>query len=189
MKKQTKAAIAAGAGAILLLGGVGSLAFWSDEADLGGGGSITSGQLALGECADGGSWVDANSGTAIADINVFRIVPGDVVEYTCDTTLNAEGDNLSATLTADLGGLTGDPELLGRLNRSVTATLNETTALPAGNGGVQIVANDGADQPISIAVRIAFDPSTPGQIGQNQSVDLGAMSLNLEQNTNPATAP
>lgn len=185
MKKQTKAAIAAGAGAILLLGGVGSLAFWSDQTDLGGDGAITSGQLALGECADGGAWTDVNAGTAIADIGAFRIVPGDVVEYTCNTTLTAEGDNLTATLTADLGGLTGDAALLAALNRQVTATLNGTT-LPSGEDGVQVLANDGSEQPIAVGVRITFDPATSGTTGQNQSVDLGAMSLNLVQNPNPA---
>lgn len=187
MKKQTKAAIAAGAGAILLLGGVGTLAFWSDEVDLGGGGDITAGRLALGECAGGGSWTDVNAGNTIPDIGAFRIVPGDVVEYSCDTTLTAEGDNLTATLTADLGGLTGDAELLAALDRSVTATLNGTP-LPADGAGVQVVADDGSDQPVSVDVRITFDPATSGTTGQGQSVDLGAMSLDLQQNPNPVTA-
>ncbi|MGN5237981.1 alternate-type signal peptide domain-containing protein [Rhodococcus sp. SJ-3] len=187
MNKKTKAAVAAGAGAILLLGGVGTLAFWSDEADLGGGGTITSGQLTLGECAGGGTWTNVNAGTTIADISSFRIVPGDTVEYTCDTTLTAEGDNLTATLTADLGAVTGDAELLAALQRDVTATLNGTT-LPASGEGVQVVANDGSDQPISVGVTIAFDPGTTGTTGQGQTVDLAEMSLNLEQNPNPAPA-
>ena len=182
MKKQTKAAVAAGAGAILLLGGLGTLAFWSDDANLGGGGTITSGQLSLGECEGDGSWEDVNAGPI--DIGTFRIVPGDTVRYTCNTELVAEGDNLTATLTADLGGVTGDAELQSRLQRSVTATLNGTPLPPTGDG-VQVIANDGSDQPISVVVTIAFDPNTPDQVGQGQSVDLSAMSLRLEQNTNP----
>ncbi|MDI9944213.1 alternate-type signal peptide domain-containing protein [Rhodococcus sp. 1.20] len=51
MKKQTKGAIAAAAAGALLLGGAGSLAVWSDSADVSGGGPVTSGALDLSSCA------------------------------------------------------------------------------------------------------------------------------------------
>ena len=47
MKKSTKALIAGGIGVALLVGGAGTVAFWTDEAD-GGDGVITAGTLDLG---------------------------------------------------------------------------------------------------------------------------------------------
>ncbi|MFV9432145.1 alternate-type signal peptide domain-containing protein [Rhodococcus aetherivorans] len=187
MKKQTKGAIAAGAGAILLLGGLGSLAFWNDQTD-GDAGTITSGQLALGECAGGGTWTDVgNGGTAIADISSFRIVPGDTVRYTCDSTLTAEGDNLEATLTANLNDVTGSADLRNALTTTIDGEY-AGQSFTGGSDGIQVTANSGAAQPISVDVTIAFDPATSGTTGQGQTVDLGNLSLNLQQNTNPAPA-
>ena len=53
MKKSTKGALAASSAAVLLLGGAGSLAFWSDSQDVGSA-NITSGELTLGapDCSD-----------------------------------------------------------------------------------------------------------------------------------------
>lgn len=186
MKKQTKGAIAAGAGAILLLGGLGSLAFWNDQTD-GDAGTITSGQLTLGECVGGGTWTDVGTGAPIGDISSFRIVPGDTVRYTCNTTLTAQGDNLQATLTADLDGVTGDAELRQALITTVDASYAGQT-FSGGTDGVQVTANDGTAQPISATVTVTFDSATSGTTGQNQTVDLGNLGLNLVQNTNPDPA-
>lgn len=183
MNKQTKAAIAAGAGAILLLGGAGSLAYWNDSTTVPGG-DIQSGELSLGPCADGGAWVDVNNGNAPIDIAAFRIVPGDTISYTCDTTINATGDNLTAALTADVTpAVGGDAALAAALDTSVTATVGGTPITP-GPGGVQITANQGV-QTAAVAVSITFDPTTAGLIAQNESVNLSAMTLNLQQNPNP----
>ncbi len=96
MKNTTKGALAAGTAAVLLMGGAGSLASWSDSKTLAGG-SVASGELSLSApaCAD---WVYAtgkvNAGTAVS-----KFVPGDVVSKTCTFVVKAAGDNLKATLT------------------------------------------------------------------------------------------
>jgi len=53
MNKTIKGSLAAGAAAVLLLGGAGSLAYWTDAADIDGG-TITAGTLTLdaGTCGD-----------------------------------------------------------------------------------------------------------------------------------------
>ncbi|WP_031331188.1 alternate-type signal peptide domain-containing protein [Williamsia sp. D3] len=181
MNKQTKAAVAAGAGAILLLGGAGSLAYWNDEGTSPGG-EINSGQLSLDDCTGGGGWTDVKNNTAIADINAFRIVPGDVVSYNCSTAVNATGDNLTATLSVDLGAVTGDAALKAALNPSVAATANGV-ALPSGPTGVQINPTDGK-QPVVITVTMAFDAATSTTAAQNATINLGATALTLVQNTN-----
>lgn len=183
MKKQTKAAMAAGAGAILLLGGAGSLAYWNDSGSAPGG-TIRSGQLSLGDCAGGGTWTDENNETII-NITDFRVVPGDSVSYNCDTTINATGDNLTATLTADVGEVTGDAALRDGLDSVVTATVNGV-ALPSEGGEVQITPTTATTQSIVVTVTMTFDPATGGLTAQNQTVNLAATTLTLEQNDNPA---
>ncbi|QSE93293.1 alternate-type signal peptide domain-containing protein [Rhodococcus pseudokoreensis] len=187
MNKQTKAALAAGAGALLLLGGAGSLAYWHDETDIGGNAEIQSGTLALDDCAAGGAgWSDvspdATTGGPIADITQFLLVPGDTLEYTCDSTITASGDNLQATLTADTSTISGDAALIARLDKTVTATV----------GGAPIAANTitSADDnaAIQVKVRLHFQNATGDGVGnggeaQNSAVNLSAMKLVLQQNT------
>ena len=77
MKKITKGAIALGAAALLLAGGAGTMAAWSDEASLGGG-EVTAGHLRITEAAAGAwTWADGETFDPATDL----IVPGDVVEY------------------------------------------------------------------------------------------------------------
>ncbi|UGT62825.1 alternate-type signal peptide domain-containing protein [Nocardia asteroides] len=187
MDKRGKAALAAGAAAILLLGGAGSLAFWQDSTQSGGG-TITAGELALSPCVPVGTtgWEDITGGTAEPiDVASFRIVPGDTLRYTCTTTVSADGDNLTATLAADTSQMFGagsDPALRARLiDTSLTATSSSGAVLP----NAQITeANDG--QTVTVAARLTFDPTTPNQEAQNASVTLNNVAITLTQNTNPA---
>ncbi|QPZ37669.1 alternate-type signal peptide domain-containing protein [Paramicrobacterium chengjingii] len=97
MKKMTKGAIAAGIGAVLLLGGAGTLAFWSDDAALAGG-TLTTGNLTLTDATATSNWVYAEGNVNAGDA-VQQIVPGDTITKTMSFTINASGDNLTATLT------------------------------------------------------------------------------------------
>ena len=95
MKNSTKGAFAAATAAVLLMGGAGSLAYWTAAKPLTGG-TISTGELSLTqpECA---GWVYA-AGKAGAGTAVGKIVPGDVVSKTCTFTVKAAGDNLKGTL-------------------------------------------------------------------------------------------
>src|SRR5690606_21937715 len=105
MNKFTKASIATGAGIVLLLGGAGTFAYWTDSAAVSGS-SISSGTLSLGGTTTGtwklvkGAQIDAASGGAESDdmtitTSTFRMVPGDKLVYVVDgLTVNATGDNL-----------------------------------------------------------------------------------------------
>jgi alternate signal-mediated exported protein len=189
MKKQTKAAVAAGAGAILLLGGAGSLAFWNDTSTAPGG-VVSSGTLSLDDCAGGGTWTDVNHGNVvIPNITTFRIVPGDTVSYNCATAVNAIGNNLTATLTANIGAVTagtGSAQLLAALQPAVITATANGVSLPSGATGVQITPSV-AGQPIVVTVTMTFNPATTGTTAQAQTVNLAATTLNLQQNTNPVT--
>ncbi|MDI9898125.1 alternate-type signal peptide domain-containing protein [Rhodococcus sp. IEGM 1381] len=198
MNKATKGAIAAGAAAVLLLGGLGSLAVWNDSETLGGG-TITSGDLSLTLVPNSAAWFDAsddvNAGAdlPIADIAAFRIVPGDTVAYTARFNIQAEGNNLTANLTADISniaagpgnGTTTDPgELLDAITTTVTATGATSGALPTtGTGGAVITAPNSAaeNQVVTVRVEFTFAIGTDGILAQNQNINLSAFTLDLTQ--------
>ncbi|WP_032364942.1 alternate-type signal peptide domain-containing protein [Rhodococcoides fascians] len=181
MNKATKGAVAAGAAAVLLLGGLGSYALWSDQETLGGG-TITSGDLSLAPVATPApQWRDVSPDVAgnpkVIDPATFLIVPGDIVEYTASFTIQASGDNLLADLSADTSAITGDALLRSKITTSVTATSGITT-LPTTGAKTRITS---ADQNVAVSVRFTFDPGTENQDAQNQSINLAAFALKLEQ--------
>lgn len=105
MKKSTKGALAAGAAGVLLLGGAGSLAFWTDTGQVGGG-TITAGNMSITDPSCGQGWVidgGEQEPNAPFDPATGRLVPGDVIQQTCTMTFNGEGDHLRATVDAEPG--------------------------------------------------------------------------------------
>lgn len=97
MHTTTKGAVAAGAAAVLLLGGAGSLAYWNSSATLNGG-SITTGSLKLTGVSCDASWKYANGSSSGANV-VQGIVPGDSITKSCTFTVAGSGDHLTATPT------------------------------------------------------------------------------------------
>lgn len=154
MKKSTKGALAAGAAAVLLLGGAGSLAFWSDSTPLDGG-EIASGELALSDATCDAGWVygptNANAGAAVTEI-----VPGDTIVKDCTFSITASGDNLEATLTTpDTTSVTVTstpaPTTL-QLNVDATYVDQDGAALPA----TVTSANNGDTVTATLAVEFPF---------------------------------
>ena len=127
MKKSTKGAPAAAAAGSLLLGGAGSLAYWTDAATVGGT-DITSGHLKLvpvsGTGCDG--W---KLGTAAYVPATDKIVPGDSLTQHCSYEVDMAGNTLKATLAvSDLTGTWGTP------GNALTGALTKTVAFKDGTG-------------------------------------------------------
>lgn len=154
----TKALVAAGLGVVLLAGAGGTFALWSAEESVGTG-TITDGELSLD--VSSGSWAEAD-GTDIPDISDFRMVPGDTVVFTAEATPTIVGDNLEATL---VGSFAGDGE-----HWDVDASLPGGELLTAADTGT----------PQDVTVTVALDRES-GNTSQNQSVDLGTITLTLQQ--------
>ncbi|MBY4129701.1 alternate-type signal peptide domain-containing protein [Rhodococcus fascians] len=190
MNKATKGAVAAGAAAVLLLGGLGSLAVWNDSETLGGG-TITSGDLRLTLVENSVNWQDVSYDVTPVDINIdtFRIVPGDTVAYTADFLVEAEGENLTANLTADTSTILADDDpasaqLLAAITPVVTATDEDDNPLPTDGAGTAVITrttSDPADQTITVEVRFTFDRNTAGVVAQNQNISLANFTLDLTQ--------
>jgi alternate signal-mediated exported protein len=180
MNKRAKGAIAAGGATVLLLGGLGSLAYWSDS-EVTGGENIASGELSLTSPTDA-AWFDMTGELEepIATIADFEIVPGDVIEYRASVEVNASGDNLEAELTADGAGVTTGTDLADRLLVDFSAAVG-VVPLPVTDGDVYTVTSADDGDTIDVVVTITFDSETPLEEAQNESVSLENFTIDLQQ--------
>ncbi|MEO7017346.1 MAG: alternate-type signal peptide domain-containing protein [Leifsonia sp.] len=177
MKKLTTALVASGSGLILLIGTSGSLALWNDAATVDAG-SVASGVLTIN--AANGAWTQ----------QLQQWVPGDTETYTAEVSIVAQGDNLASQVKIDPGSITGDPELLGALEISLTfGTPTGGTLTPvAGESNVYDVAPDNPTSgtpitaPVTVTVTFPAD-SVTGTVAQGQTVQLGGMQFVLDQVT------
>jgi alternate signal-mediated exported protein len=156
MNKTTKGSLAAGAAAVLLLGGAGSLAFWTDDASINGG-TITSGDLTLdaGVCED---WTYVSDGTTAADSAgqpVELFVPGDVITNTCTFVVGATGDNLEAAIAATDAEFTAGGTSL-TLEPETTYAIDGDDARDFVDGDLITSLDDGATITATIEVEIPF---------------------------------
>lgn len=171
MNKFAKGSLAAGAGIVLLLGGAGTLAYWNDQAELNGAGSINAGQLTL-EAAEG-AWAP----------EITTWVPGDESRYTTTLRLDADGDNIQGTIALDEESvvITGDDADQFDLTVSPTAdslpqglTYDETTEAFTFEGGGEY------EIPVQIEVTFPFG-TEPTNASQGAQVDLSAVTFTATQ--------
>ncbi|AMY17929.1 MULTISPECIES: alternate-type signal peptide domain-containing protein [Nocardiaceae] len=178
MNRTTKGALAAGAAGVLLLGGAGSFALWSDSEGVQGG-TITAGDLDIAPVSQG-VWTDVSPGSVSTagpvDPATFRMVPGDVLEYRASYRVTADGENLRAVLTADPNSVTRTGELT-EANTPVTVTSTYNGTPLAGN---QITEADNG-RVVDVVARVTFVTTTPNQVGTNDSVNLSGFRINLQQ--------
>jgi alternate signal-mediated exported protein len=137
MNKSTKGALAAAAAGTLLLGGAGSLAFWTSQQSVDGT-SITSGHLKLGTPDCGSGW--QLDGTPTTNYTGQLLVPGDTLTKSCSFTVDAAGSHLTADFGVTGGGDTGAAALLAETNVTAVYKVNGSTvgtsAVPIVNGDV-----------------------------------------------------
>lgn len=179
MSRTLKASIATGTAVLLLAGVGGTFARWFDEE------SVTSADINAGELsltAPGEvTYSEASIGEIpAADIAAFNMVPGDVVTLTATVTPTLVGNNLEATLTADIGTAGG--------------TLAEwvTTDVTVGGAADATLTEADSDTPIDVAIEITLPLETGGEPGvgngtdaQNTVLDLEDLTLSLVQIDNP----
>ena len=154
MKKSTKGALAGVAAAFLLLGGAGTLAYWTDDAPVDGG-EVDSGSISLEsvDCADDWTYDDlVGSGT------VANIVPGDTIVKQCTADLVLVGDHIGATVDISDAALTS---LLGLQDElTVDAVLTDPPGgVVNGEGSHDVTIDITVDFPYGGPVS-APDPAT-----------------------------
>lgn len=175
MNRNAKGALAAGAAVIVLLGGAGSYALWSDS------GTNTPGNLTTGELkltATGTpAWTDVSTtgivnGTAVNPATDL-LVPLDTWEYTSTYSAVATGKNMKAQVTVDPGAAGTPPT-------GVTITPVATVDGTAATGGSAVTITPGAAHTVVVKVTVAFADVT-GTTSQDSPVNVSGMSVNLTQ--------
>ncbi|WP_456847003.1 alternate-type signal peptide domain-containing protein [Cellulomonas sp. P5_C6] len=196
MRKTTKGAIAVGAGVALLLGGAGTMAYWTQSSTFGSTTTISSGNLAIApKTGATGSpvWTWKTSGATFAPAT-SKIVPGDTVVVTQTFTVTAQGDNLKATVALAVPGLTNNVPaaatnpLLNELTVTPTVATSGTqtgtgTVTTAGNV-VSVTANSGTttfDVTVKVEVAFPFGVADSARKGSAQSVDLSTSAITVTQ--------
>lgn len=171
MKRSAKAGAAVAVAAALLIGAEGTFAEWSESRDVGSG-QLTAGRLDW--TVGAGTWSDITSTpAAIADITAFRMVPGDVVRYETTVTPVLVGNNLTATLTADVSAAAG------------TLSDNVTIATTVNGVSTDQLALTPADSGVAIAVAVTITFPFAQTAGETEQLDLSTLTLDLVQDANP----
>ncbi|WP_300404753.1 alternate-type signal peptide domain-containing protein [uncultured Nocardioides sp.] len=186
MRNSIKAALAATAGAGLLLGGAGSLAYWNDATEVQPDTTLTSGTLDLGAptCA---SWKldDDSDFTPASD----TIVPGDSLTRTCQFQISATGDHLTAQLSANVPSMP-DSALEDELAFTAVYEIDtdatddgtgETTVDPDAGAVAFSDADDGSYLRVEFTVDFPFGASVDNDSNGAVSAQLDAITVTATQ--------
>lgn len=151
------------------MGGIGSLAFWNDEAAFSGG-SITAGTLTL-DAADDCTWAPP----------IALWVPGDSATCTAELTLTATGDNIQGEITHTPGSLTVTP---GTAQDQFELTTAPGT-LPAGvtfDTGTYSFADPGTYViPVELTLTFPFHTASEQNSSQGATVELDDITFTVMQ--------
>lgn len=168
MKKSTKGALAAAAAGTLLLGGAGSLAFWSENTTVDGG-DLASGSITL------SSVTCAPNFTHTEDLTtVTNIVPGDTITKQCTGTLTLVGDHIGA-------GVEIDPLSIQSLDGSLGSEVEAEAVLVDPAGGA-ITAEGTYD--ITVDINVTFPTTVTSESSQTSTASLNALTLVATQTHN-----
>lgn len=173
MKKTTKGALAAGAAAALLLGGAGSLAYWTETATVPGS-TIESGHLAItgDTCATAGWKLDDGS-----DVDsTTRIVPGDQLTKECQFTIEGEGDHLDDVIL-DITSVSWSG------TNALTTALGTPTATFSDSGGaLTSPATVAVGETITAVIEVTFPTSVTGSTAEDLQASLNTITVTATQN-------
>jgi alternate signal-mediated exported protein len=175
MKKATKGALAAAAAGTLMVGGAGSLAFWTGTGTVAGT-NISSGSITMGAetCTGTGlhGWQFADSGAFSASTS--KIVPGDSISKVCTFSLALAGDNIGADLT-----LTNPATFTG--GSTLATALGTPTATFAVDGATATQVTAAGTYAIKVTVTVAFPSSVTAVDTQSVSTSLNNLTVTATQ--------
>lgn len=188
MKNSTKALIAGGAGAALLLGGAGTIAYWTDAAD-GGNGTITAGTLELGT-ATNGEWTISHqgdgtgdpTGPAPFDPTADQVVPGDTLSYTQSIPVELAGENIAAVFTGEIEVVASNDEAANEALAAAIVGQDLAATGMSGADGLEFdpdtgtVTGEGTGT-VDVTTTVTFPWGEPGQFNEAQ---LGSLAFSVD---------
>lgn len=175
MNRSSKVTVAGGLAVALIAGGATTFARWYSEENVAVA-NVQTGELSFTTGTD--KWeINTLEGASFTNFNpeTGNIVPGDIVRYTTEIIPTLVGENLEATLTADL-------DTAGINNFIVDVTLEG----PDGTD-TEVLTEDNHEQAFTAEVMITFpvnkaDGSMWNDELFNETIDLNDLKLTLEQN-------
>jgi len=177
MQKVTKGIVAAGVGATLLVGGGGTLAFWTDNQTVPGG-AINAGRLNIVTDATNtgcGPWTLDTGESAPSTYTVGDpIVPGDVLSRSCAYTVQAVGNHLRATLGVSAANFSG---AAGNFGGDLTAAISGTKI--NGTPATEITEIDNG-KTLTTSVTVTFN-SASGNGTKNLQTVLDTITVTANQ--------
>ena len=173
MNRSTKGALAGGAAVALLLGGMGTLAFWTDTGTIESV-DVDSGHLKLVSPDCGAGWI-LDGGATFTDAHF--LVPGDTLTKVCTYTIDAAGEHLGATFTAtgptDIGGAAA---LVDEISFGAAYEVNDVAS-----GDTDVAVSDGD------VVKATLTVTWPYGVEDNDSNVLAGLTASLADVTVVAT--
>lgn len=175
-KKVSKGLLAAVAAVLLLLGGLGTFALWSDD-ETTDSGDIQTGTLDL-SAVNTGQWQDISTPASPVTIDpaTFRMVPGDVLRYTASYRVEAVGDNLTARITTTNQGTNVIPAAL-----TDWVTVSNTATFGGAPIPSSVITTADSGKTVDVTVTVTFNPATPDQVGINSTINLSQLQVTLQQ--------
>lgn len=176
MKTITKAALAGGVGAALLLGGAGTIAYWSDT-QAGPEANIQSGVLDIGEitaanenwsirqaaAGEDGMPAGTAEAAAVPYTEGMEIVPGDVLTYTANVPVTLSGENMAARLEVAQPAATGATGPSADLAAALRVAVTSVNADPANTESVILQPADITGGTVPVQVSVTFPWGTDAQ--------------------------
>ncbi|MCL2455298.1 MAG: alternate-type signal peptide domain-containing protein [Micrococcales bacterium] len=184
MERLTKAAVATGGAALLLLGGVGTVAYWTASGTATGT-QISSGNLTVTDGTCGAWQYSAADGGGAVDY----VVPGDTVETTCTLTVSGEGTNLG--ITADLAAPATFEEtnaLATALGPSLAVSSVELDGVTVPTQGLNLNASGASPHTLTVTLTAQFPYGTstdPGNDTQDLTATLSDVTVSVVQTSTP----
>jgi len=189
MNKLTKGALAVGAGAVLLLGSAGSLAYWQATVHTSAL-QVQTGSLGM----TAGAETYALNGVAVdsTQVSALRLVPGDVFVYTRQIAVETVGTDLTAALDVALGGLTAVAHDNPGVDRSAgfSGKVVPTYSVEAVSGSLAVVPtttdnsyNVSGTGDVRITITLAWPFGTASSDSTSAGDDTTLADLNLGLST------
>ncbi|OCW88191.1 hypothetical protein A8M60_13250 [Nocardia farcinica] len=151
-------------------------ALWSDS-ETTDSGDVQTGTLDL-TAVNAGQWQDVSNPASPVDVDAttFRMVPGDVLQYTVSYQVAAVGDNLTARITTTNQGTNVIPAALADWVTVTNTATFDGDPIPS---SVITTADNG--KTVDVTVTVDFDRDTPDQVGINSTINLSQLQVTLQQ--------
>ena len=181
MKNTTliKGSAAIALGAALLLGGGGTLANWNASATQTPG-EIVAGDLNVVNATTAGVWKD-RTGTTIADIAAYKVVPGDKLTYTQDLTVTLKGAKMAANIATT--GITPANGFVGTDTVAVTGPALTVGGTSTSISNPLVPAADESAQTVTATITFEFKSATANRVDVNKTYNFGNVGFTLTQVT------